>query len=115
MSTLKNKVQLIGYVGNQPETSTFENGRKLSRFSLATNETYYNSNGEKVQQTEWHNLIAWGKQADLVEKYLTKGKEIAIDGKLSSRSYENKEGEKKVITEVIIREILFMGNHDSNS
>ncbi len=115
MSTIKNKVQLIGHVGNHPETSTFESGKKLSRFSLATNEIYYNGNGEKVQQTDWHNLVAWGKQADLVEKYLTKGKEIAVDGKLSSRSYENKDGEKKFVTEVIINEILFLGNANSNT
>ena len=115
MSTLRNKVQLIGNVGNTPEITTFESGKKVTRFSLATNESYRNGDGEKVQQTDWHNVVAWGKQADLIEGYVSKGKEVAIEGKLTSRSYENKAGEKKFITEVLVNEILLLGNRESHS
>ena len=110
MSTLRNKVQLIGNLGNQPEVITLEIGKKLAKFSLATNESYRNSEGEKITNTEWHNLIAWGKTAELVEKYLSKGNEIAIEGKLTSRSYETKEGEKRHITEIVCNELLMLGN-----
>lgn len=115
MSTLRNKVQLIGNVGNTPETTTFESGKKATRFSLATNESYHNGDGKKVQQTDWHNIVAWGKQADVIEKYVSKGKEVAIEGKLTSRSYENKAGEKKFITEVLVSEILLWGNKENSS
>ena len=93
MSTLRNKVQLIGNLGKDPEIITLENGSKLAKFSLATNENYKDKNGEKQSKTEWHNLIAWNKTAELIEKYVTKGKEIAIEGKLSNKSYEDKEGQ----------------------
>ena len=115
MSTLRNKVQLIGNVGNTPETTAFESGKKVTRFSLATNESYHNGDGKKVQQTDWHNVVAWGKQADVIEKYVSKGKEVAIEGKLTSRSYENKAGEKKFITEVLVSEILLLGNKENSS
>lgn len=90
MNTLRNKVQLIGNLGKDPEIITLENGSKLAKFSLATNENYKDKNGEKQSKTEWHNLIAWNKTAELIEKYVTKGKEIAIEGKLSNKSYEDK-------------------------
>ena len=109
MSTIKNQVQLIGNVGNTPETITFDSGKKAVRLSMATNE-YYQKDGEKVQDTQWHNLIAWGNQADLIEKYVGKGKEIAIQGKLTSRSYETQTGEKRYVTEVVVQEFLFLGN-----
>ncbi len=110
MSTLRNKVQLIGNLGNNPEIITLESGQKLAKFSLATNENYKDSDGQKQTKTDWHNLIAWGKTAEIVEKYITKGKEIAIEGKLSNRSYETKEGEKRYVTEVTVNEILLLGN-----
>ena len=114
MSTIKNKIQLIGHVGNSPEVQSFENGNRLGRISLATNDFFYNAEGTKVQQNDWHNLIGWGKQADIMEKYVTKGKEIAIEGKLTSRPYENKSGEKKFFTGVIVHEILLLGEKDSH-
>ena len=95
MNTLRNKVQLIGNLGNDPEIITLECGKKLVKFSIATNESYKNAMGEKVTDTQWHNIIAWNKTAEIIEKYVTKGNEIAIEGKLTSRSYESKEGEKK--------------------
>ncbi|SFR67068.1 single-stranded DNA-binding protein [Maribacter stanieri] len=109
MSTLKNKVQLIGNVGNAPEIKNLESGKKVANFSIATNEFYKNSNGEKVQNTEWHNIVAWGKIAEIVEKFVAKGKEISIEGKLTSRSYETEAGEKKYVTEVVANEILLLG------
>ncbi len=93
MKTLRNKVQLIGNVGNAPEIKNLENAKKVASFSMATNEFYKNANGEKIQDTQWHNIVAWGKTAEIIENYVGKGKEIAIEGKLSSRSYETNEGE----------------------
>ena len=110
MYALKNKVQLIGNQGNAPEVKTTESGKKLARFSVATNESYRNAKGEKVTETTWHNLVAWGKVADIAEKYLTKGSEIAIEGKLINRSYTDKDGNKKYITEVQVNELLMLGS-----
>ncbi len=107
---LRNKVQLIGNLGNDPEIITLDSGKKLAKFSIATNETYKNAQGEKVTDTQWHNLIAWNKTADIIEQYVTKGKEIAIEGKLTSRSYEDKEGVKRYVTEVVVNELLLLGN-----
>lgn len=112
MNALKNKVQLIGNLGNAPEIKNIENGNKLARFSIATHETYQNAKGEKVTETTWHNLIAWGKTADLVEKYLHKGTEVAIEGKLINKSYNDKEGNKKNVTEVQVNELLVFGNKE---
>ena len=109
MYALKNKVQLIGNLGNAPDVRTTESGKKLARFSVATNETYRNAKGDKVTETQWHNLVAWGKVAEIVEKYLTKGKEVAIEGKLVNRSYTDKDGNKKYITEVQVSELLMLG------
>lgn len=106
---MKNKVQLIGHVGNQPEVKTFEGGKKVAQFSLATNEHYTNSKGEKVEQTEWHRISAWGKTAEIIEKYVGKGKEIAVEGKLTYRSYDDKNGEKRYITEIVANELLLLG------
>ena len=109
MYALKNKVQLIGNLGNAPEVKTLESGKKMARFSVATNEIYRNAKGEKVTETQWHNLVAWGKVAEIVEKYLTKGKEVAIEGKLINSSYNDKEGNKKYITEILVNELLLLG------
>ncbi|MBW6482446.1 MAG: single-stranded DNA-binding protein [Vicingaceae bacterium] len=109
MSNLKNKVQLIGNIGNAPEIINLEGGKKLAKFSVATNESYKTAKGETVKETQWHNLIAWGKTAEIVEKYLTKGNEVAIEGKLTSRSYEDKAGVKKYVTEVVVNELLMLG------
>ncbi len=106
---LKNKVQLIGNTGNDPEIITLESGRKLAKMTLATNETYKNEKGEKVTDTQWHNVVAWGKTAELVEKYVTKGKEIAVGGKLTHRAYEDKNGDKKYFTEVVASDLLLLG------
>ncbi len=101
---------MIGNLGNAPEVKTTESGKKLARFSVATNESYRNAKGEKVTETTWHNLVAWGKVAEIAEKYLTKGKEVAVEGKLINRSYTDKEGNKKYITEVEVNELLMFGS-----
>jgi single-strand DNA-binding protein len=109
MYALKNKVQLIGNLGSKPEIRMLEGGKKLARFSIATNESYRNAQGENIKETLWHNLIAWGKVADIVEKYLNKGSEIAIEGKLIHRHYSDKEGIKKYVSEVQVNEVLMLG------
>jgi len=108
MNTLRNSVRLIGNLGANPEVKEFEKGKKLARLALATNETFTNAKGEKVTETCWHNLIAWGKTAEIAEKYLSKGSEVAIEGKLTSRNYTTKEGEKKYVTEIVVNELLFL-------
>jgi len=110
MNSLKNKVQLIGNLGNDPEIIALESGKKLAKFSIATNETYKNAKGEKITDTQWHNVVAWGNVAEITENYLSKGNEVAIEGKLTSRSYETKTGEKRYITEVVCQELLMLNN-----
>ncbi|MEZ5008922.1 MAG: single-stranded DNA-binding protein [Chitinophagales bacterium] len=111
---LRNQVQLIGNLGMNPEVKQMENGRKLAKMSLATNEYYTDSKGEKIEKTQWHNVVAWGKTAELAEKYLQKGKEVAIKGKLTYRSYDDKDGNKKFITEIVTDEILFLDKAAKN-
>ncbi|WP_299097903.1 single-stranded DNA-binding protein [uncultured Winogradskyella sp.] len=111
MNTLKNKVQLIGNLGNDPEITNFESGKILAKFSIATNDSYKNAQGEKVNDTQWHNVVAWGKTAQIIEKYITKGKEIAIEGKLTSRTWEDKDGIKRYTTEVVCNELLMLGKN----
>ncbi len=110
MSNLRNKVQLIGHVGNDPEVVSLESGKKLAKFSIATNDSYKNAKGEKVEDTQWHNLVVWNKTAEIVEQYVKKGNELAIEGKLTSRSYDDKEGNKRYVTEIIVSELLMLGN-----
>jgi single-strand DNA-binding protein len=100
---------LIGNLGNNPEIRTIENGKKMARFSVATSEVYRSASGEKVTKTQWHNLVAWGKVAEIAEQYLSKGSEVAIEGKLVSRSYNDKEGVKKYVTEIHVNEVLLLG------
>jgi len=109
MYALKNKVQLIGNLGGKPEVKDTENGKKLAQFNIAASESYRNAKGEKVTETQWHRVIAWGKVAEIAEKYLDKGKEVAIEGKLINRSYTDKDGNKKYITEVQVTELLLLG------
>lgn len=109
MYALKNKVQLIGHLGNQPDIRNTESGKKLARFRVATNETYRNNKGEKVSDTQWHTLVAWGRLAEIAEKYLIKGSEVAIEGKLVHRTYEDKQGVKIYTTEIQVNEVLLLG------
>nr|WP_132987832.1 single-stranded DNA-binding protein [Flavobacterium zhairuonense] len=108
MNEMKNRVQLIGNVGNDPEIKTLETGKKLAHLTIATNDYYKNEKGERVQQTEWHRVTAWGKVAEIIEKYVVKGKEVAVEGKLTHRSYDDKNGEKRYVTEVVVNDILLL-------
>jgi single-strand DNA-binding protein len=109
MSTLRNHVQLIGHVGQDPEIKSFEENKKLANLTIATKENYKNEKGEKVEETQWHRITAWGKTAEIIEKYVVKGKEIAVEGKLRHRSYDDKNGDKKYVTEIVISELLLLG------
>ena len=108
MNSLKNKVQLIGRLGADVEVKSLESGKQLAKISVATNESYKNKEGEWMDNTTWHNVVAWGKTAELAGKLLKKGSEVALEGKLSNRSYEDKEGNKKYITEVVMNEFVLL-------
>ncbi len=106
MTTLRNRVQLVGNLGMNPEIVKFDSGKKIAKFTLATNETYSVGNGETKTETQWHNVVAWGKQADVAEKYLEKGQEVALEGKLAYRQYEDKNKQTKYITEIVLNNYL---------
>jgi single-strand DNA-binding protein len=110
MYALRNKVQLIGHLGGVPEVKEFGTGKKMVKFTMATNETYKNAQGERVTETQWHNVVTWGKVAEIAELYLSKGKEVAIEGKLIHRSYNDKEGVKRYMSEVQANELLLLGS-----
>ncbi|MFV0249329.1 MAG: single-stranded DNA-binding protein [Tenacibaculum sp.] len=110
MNSLKNKVQLIGYLGNNPEITTFESGKKVAKFSLATNESYKNTLGQKVKDTQWHNIVVWNKTASFAEQFLQKGVELMVEGRLTYRSFEDKKGQKRYITEIICHELFMLRN-----
>lgn len=114
MYALKNKVQLIGNLGVNPEVKTLDGGKKVARFSIATNETYRNAKGDKVTETQWHNVVAWGKTAEIAEKYLNKGSEVAVEGKITYRNYNDKDGNKKYITEIQVSELLMLTRQASS-
>jgi single-strand DNA-binding protein len=117
MGTLRNSVHLIGRPGMDPEIKKFGDNRKLARFTLATNEKHYNDNMELVQETEWHNIIAWGRTAEIVEKIVRKGRLMAIEGKLQTRQYDDKEKNKRYVTEVVMDEFMLidkMSNDDES-
>lgn len=114
MYALKNKVQLIGNLGIKPEVKTLDGGKKVARFSIATNETYRNAKGDKVTETQWHNVVVWGKTAEIAEKYLNKGSEVAVEGKITYRNYNDKDGNKKYITEIQVNELLMLTKQASS-
>lgn len=109
MANLRNSVQLIGRVGKDPEVRTFDSGKKQALFSIATSDSYKNQKGEKIEETQWHNLVIWGKLADIAGQYVKKGSEVAVEGKLIHRAYEVK-GEKKYITEIIVNDMVMLRN-----
>lgn len=108
--SLRNKVTLIGHTGKDVEIITFENGGIKASVTLATNDYYTNAQGEKVEDTQWHNLVAFGKVAEIMQKYVTKGKEIAVEGKLTYRSYDTQDGQKRYITEIRVEELVLLGS-----
>ncbi len=108
MNAMKNRVQLIGNLGATPEVRNLNSGKKVAQFSMATSETYKNSAGERVQDTQWHQVVAWNKLAEVVENYLDRGRRVAVEGKLVYRSYEDKNGVKRYVTEIIASDILML-------
>lgn len=115
MTTMRNFVQLIGHAGNDPEVRTFGNGGKVVRLSVATNEFYNNEKGERVEDTTWHRLVAWGKLAERVEKMVKKGALVAVTGKLTNSQWEDKDGQKRYTSEVTLSDIMLMGNNEKKS
>ncbi len=112
MSTMRNRVTLIGRLGKDPETTTFESGKKKTSFTLATNDNYRNANGDKVETTEWHNIVMWDKAGEIAEKYAKKGQEIALEGRITTRSYEDDKGEKRYITEIHVNELVLLSKKE---
>lgn len=110
MNTLRNNVKLIGHLGKNPEIHTFEKGNKKATFSLATGEKFTDKDGNQKDLTEWHTVVAWGTIAERCQKYLKKGKEVAIDGRLTYRNWEDKSGNKHTTAEVVVNELLFIGS-----
>jgi single-strand DNA-binding protein len=108
MNSIRNKVQLIGNLGMAPEIKNLDNGRKLAKLNIATNEQYTNNKGEVIKTTHWHSIIAWGKTADIVEKYLNKGSEVAVEGKLVNNNYIDKDGVKRFTTVIEINDLVLM-------
>jgi single-strand DNA-binding protein len=111
MKSLRNSVQLIGRLGKDPEVKTFGEKKKAA-FSIATSDTYKNANGEKVEDTQWHNVVIWGKLADVAGKYLKKGSEVMVEGKLVHRVYETDKGEKRYVTEINVNDLLMLGGKE---
>lgn len=109
MRNLRNSVQLIGNVGSAPEVKSFDSGRVKATCSIATNSSYKNQKGEKIEETQWHNLVFWGKLAEVVSEYVKKGNEIAIEGKLIHRAYDGPKGEKRYITEITVNDMMLLG------
>ncbi len=108
MKSLRNSVQLIGNLGMDPEVKQVSNGNKMARFSLATSDTYTNQKGEKVTETQWHNLIIWGGLAEVAEKYLKKGKQIAVEGRLETNTYDYKDGNRKFYTQIKVNDLVML-------
>lgn len=109
MRQLQNSVQLIGRLGEDINLQEAGNGNKYTRMSIATNEVYYNQKGEKIENTTWHNCVAWGKTAENLGNFAQKGKQLAVRGKLTNRNYEDKNGNKRYVTEVYVNEVMFLG------
>jgi len=110
MNTLRNNVQLIGNLGTDPIIKELSNGVKMARLTIATNEKYVNKQGETIKETQWHTLVAWNNQAVFAEKYLEKGREICVSGKLNNRNYQDEMGNTRYITEIVVNEFLLLGS-----
>jgi single-strand DNA-binding protein len=108
MNSLKNRVTLIGNLGQDPDTKTTETGKKVTHFTLATKESYKNAEGQKINETTWHNIVAWNGLADIAGKFLKKGKEVAVEGRIVYRSYEDKKGATKNITEIVLNDLILL-------
>ena len=113
MNALRNNVKLIGRLGQDPEVKTLDKGNKIAKFSLATSDSFTGKDGNRQEQTQWHNIVVWGNLAGICEKYLKKGKEIAIDGRLTYRTWEDKNGTKHISSEIVANDFLFVGSNSN--
>ena len=114
MNSLKNRVTLIGNLGQDPETKTTETGKKVTHFTLATDDGYKNSDGQKISETTWHNIVAWNGLADIAGRYLKKGKQVAVEGRIVYRTYEDKKGVTKNITEIVLNDLMLLRNGEKS-
>jgi single-strand DNA-binding protein len=110
MNSLVNRVTLIGNLGQDPETKTTDGGKKMVHFTLATKDGYKGADGQRVNETTWHNIVAWNGLADIAGKYLKKGREVAVEGRIVYRSYEDKKGVTKYITEIVLNDLILLRN-----
>ena len=108
MNALKNKVQLIGHLGSKIDLKNLDSGKSVGNVSLATSEVHKNQKGERVEETTWHNLVIWDKAAETLAKFTDKGSEIAVEGRLTNRSYTDKNGDKKLVTEIVVNDFLLL-------
>jgi single-strand DNA-binding protein len=115
MNSLRNKVTLIGNLGQDPETKAIEKGKKVTHFTLATTDSFKNADGQKVNETTWHNIVAWNGLADVAERFLKKGREVAVEGRIVYRSYEDKKGVTKNITEIVLNDLLLLRNGEKQN
>lgn len=115
MNALRNSVRLIGHLGDSPKVKQFESGRKVANFSVATNESFVDNNGVRKSETTWHRLVAYGPTAGIAEKYLQKGTEVAIEGKLTNRSYNDKNGEVHYVTEIVVSSLMMIDGKNRQS
>ncbi len=114
MNALRNSVRLIGHLGDTPKVKKLTSGKTVANFTIATNEIYRDQNGDKKSETTWHRLVAWEKQAEIISNYTKKGSEVAIEGKLTNRSYDDKNGATQYITEVVVNSVLLLDKGNAN-
>lgn len=110
MNALRNKVQLIGRLGQDPEVKTLESGKKVAHFTLATNDSYKGADGTKVEETTWHSIVAWNGLAELSSKFLRKGREVCIEGRINYRTYNDKNGLPKNVTEIVASDMVLLSS-----
>lgn len=114
MSSLKNRVTLIGNLGMDPETKTTESGKKVTHFTLATDDGYKNAEGQKIKETTWHNIVAWNGLADIANRFLKKGREVAVEGRIVYKNYEDKKGVTKYTTEIVLNDLVLLRSGKEN-
>jgi single-strand DNA-binding protein len=114
MNTMRNRVQLIGNLGQDPEIKTLESGKKVAHFTMATNDSYKNSDGQKIDETTWHNIVAWNGLAERASKFLKKGNEVAVEGRIVYRTYDDKKGATKNVTDIVLNNLLLLRSAKGN-
>jgi len=115
MNSMKNRVTLIGNLGQDPEMKTMESGKKVVHFTLATNDGYKNADGQRVNETTWHNIVAWNGLAETASKFLKKGREVAVEGRLVYKTYEDKKGVTKNSTEIVLNDLVLLRDGKDHS